>query len=93
MRWLNIIAARLRALLGRESVLGDIDEELRLHIELETESNVRRGMSHSEARRAALLSFGNYDGARDAAYGVRGGGLMETFLQDIRYGARVLARN
>jgi putative ABC transport system permease protein len=93
MRWLNIIAARLRALTGREAVLGDIDEELRLHIEMETESNVRRGMSHSEARRAALLSFGNYDGARDAAYGVRGGGLMETFLQDIRYGARVLARN
>jgi predicted permease len=93
MRWLNIFSARLRALLGREAVLRDIDEELRLHIEMETESNVRRGMSHSEAKRAALLSFGNYDGARDAAYGVRGGGLMETLLQDIRYGARVLARH
>ncbi len=92
MRWLNILSDRLRALLGREAVIRDIDEELRLHIELETESNVRRGMSHSEARRAALLSFGSYDGARDAAYGVRGGGLMETLLQDIRYGARVLAR-
>jgi predicted permease len=93
MRWLNIFSARLRALLGREAILRDIDEELRLHIEMETESNVRRGMSHSEAKRAALLSFGNYDGARDAAYGVRGGGLMETLLQDIRYGARVLARH
>ncbi|MFL6285550.1 MAG: ADOP family duplicated permease [Pyrinomonadaceae bacterium] len=93
MRWLNIFSARLRALVGREAILRDIDEELRLHIEMETESNVRRGMSHSEAKRAALLSFGNYDGARDAAYGVRGGGLMETLLQDIRYGARVLARH
>jgi putative ABC transport system permease protein len=93
MRWLNIFSARLRALLGREAVLRDIDEELRLHIEMETESNIGRGMSHSEAKRAALLSFGNYDGARDAAYGVRGGGLMETLLQDIRYGARVLARH
>jgi putative ABC transport system permease protein len=93
MRWLNIFSARLRALLGREAILRDIDEELLLHIEMETESNVRRGMSHSEAKRAALLSFGNYDGARDAAYGVRGGGLMETLLQDIRYGARVLARH
>ncbi|HVF68414.1 MAG TPA: ABC transporter permease [Pyrinomonadaceae bacterium] len=93
MRWLNILSDRLRALLGREAVIRDIDEELRLHIELETESNVRRGMSHSEARRAALLSFGNFDVMRDAAYGVRGGGLMETIWQDVRYGARVLAKH
>ncbi|HKG14177.1 MAG TPA: ADOP family duplicated permease, partial [Pyrinomonadaceae bacterium] len=93
MRWLNIISDRLRALTGREAVIRDIDDELRLHIELETESNVRRGMSHSEARRAALLSFGNFDVMRDAAYGVRGGGLMETIWQDIRYGARMLAKH
>jgi putative ABC transport system permease protein len=93
MRWLNILSARLRALTGREAVIRDIDEELRLHIEMEAEANVRRGLSHSEARRAALLSFGNYDRARDAAYGVRGGGLMETLLQDVRYGARVLAKH
>jgi putative ABC transport system permease protein len=93
MSWLNIFYARLRALLGREAVIRDIDEELRLHIEMETESNVRRGMSHSEARRAARLSFGNFDQMRDAAYGVRGGGLMETLLQDIRYGARMLAKH
>src|ERR1044071_5627620 len=93
MKWLNILSDRLRALTGREAVIRDIDEELRLHIELETESNVRRGMSHSEARRAALLSFGNFDRVRDAAYGVRGGGLMETIWQDVRYGARVLAKH
>ncbi|HVF41564.1 MAG TPA: ABC transporter permease, partial [Pyrinomonadaceae bacterium] len=93
MRWLNILSDRLRALTGREAVIRDIDEELRLHIELETESNVRRGMSHSEARRAARLSFGNFDVMRDAAYGVRGGGLMETIWQDVRYGARVLAKH
>ena len=93
MRWLNILAARLRALLGRESVISDIDEELRLHVELETEANVLRGMSPGDARRAALRSFGNFDSVRDTAYEVRGGGLMETFLQDVRYGARVLAKN
>ncbi|MDQ3920483.1 MAG: ABC transporter permease [Acidobacteriota bacterium] len=92
MRWLNVFSARLRALLGREAVIRDIDEEMRLHVELETEANVRRGMPFEEARRAALRSFGNFDSARDSAYGVRGGGLMETFLQDIRYGARVLAK-
>ncbi|HEU4593592.1 MAG TPA: ABC transporter permease [Pyrinomonadaceae bacterium] len=93
MRWLNILAARLRALTGREAVIRDIDEEMRAHVEMETEANVARGMSQAEARRAALLSFGNFDNIRDTAYGVRGGGLMETFLQDVRYGARVLAKH
>jgi predicted permease len=93
MRWFNVIAARLRALAGRESVIRDIDEELRLHVEMETEQNVARGMSPAEARRAAHMSFGNFDSIRDTAYTVRGGGLMETFLQDVRYGVRVLAKN
>jgi predicted permease len=93
MRWLNVISARLRALAGRESVISDIDEELRLHVEMVTEENLARGMSPAEARRAARMSFGHFDSIRDTAYTVRGGGLMETFLQDVRYGVRVLARN
>src|SRR5215207_2440073 len=93
MRWFNVIAARLRALAGRESVISDIDREMRLHVEMETEENLARGMSPAEARRAARLSFGNFDSIRDTAYTVRGGGLMETFLQDVRYGVRVLAKN
>jgi putative ABC transport system permease protein len=93
MRFFNLIRARLRALAGRESVISDIDEELRLHVEMETEENLARGMSPEEARRAARMSFGNFDSIRDTAYTVRGGGLMETFLQDVRYGVRVLARN
>jgi putative ABC transport system permease protein len=93
MRWFNVIAARLRALAGRESVISDIDREMRLHVEMETEQNVARGMSPAEARRAAHMSFGNFDSIRDTAYTVRGGGLMETFLQDVRYGVRVLAKH
>lgn len=92
MRWLRVGADRLRALLGREAVIRDIDEELRAHVEMEAEANVRRGMTPEAARRAALLSFGNYDSVRDAAYGVRGGGVVETLLQDVRYAARMLAK-
>lgn len=93
MRWFNVIAARLGALWRRESVISDIDEELRLHVEMETEQNLARGMSPAEARRAARMSFGNFDSIRDTAYTVRGGGLMETFIQDVRYGVRVLAKH
>ena len=50
MRWLNVLSARLRALFRREAVIGDIDEELRLHVEMETEANVATGMPPDEAR-------------------------------------------
>jgi putative ABC transport system permease protein len=92
MRLLNVFSARLRCLLGREAVLGDIDEELRLHMEMEVEANVGRGMPPEEARRAALRTFGNFDSVRERAYEVRGGGMLETLLQDVRYAARMLAK-
>ncbi|HEX6185959.1 MAG TPA: ABC transporter permease [Pyrinomonadaceae bacterium] len=92
-KWLNILRARLRGLVGREGVIRDIDEELRFHVEMETQENVRRGMEPGEARRAALRSFGNVCAVRDAAYEVRGGGMLESILRDARYGARSLAKN
>ena len=92
-KWLNILGARVRASLGREEVIRDIDEELRFHVEMETEENVRRGMAPNEARRAALRSFGNVCAVRDAAYEVKGGGMLESILRDARYGARALLKN
>jgi putative ABC transport system permease protein len=93
IRWFNILSARLHAMLGREAVIHDIDEELRLHIEMETEANIERGMSPAEARRVALSNFGNLCSVRDRAYEVRGGGMIETLFQDLRYGARALAQH
>ncbi len=93
MSLLKVFSARLHGLLRREAVIQDMAEEMRLHLEMATEANVERGMPPAEARRAALRSFGNLDSIRERAYAVRGGGMAETLLQDIRYGARVLARN
>src|SRR2546423_1657299 len=75
------------------ALLSDNDEEMRLHVEMEVEANIERGMAPDEARRAALRAFGNLAAVRDAAYEVRGGGFLETLLQDLRYGARVLAKH
>jgi predicted permease len=93
MKWLNILAVRLRALVRREAVLEDIDEELRFHIEMETKSNLERGMAPDEARRSAMKSFGNVGSITDLAYEVRGGGFMETLWQDLRYSARMLLKH
>ncbi len=93
MSLFKVISARLHGLLRREAVIGDIDEEMRLHLQMVVEENVERGMPPEEARRAALRSFGNFDKVRARAWEVRGGGMIEAFLQDVRYGARLLARN
>src|SRR5919106_3543690 len=93
MRMLNVLSARMRCLLRREAVVQDIDDELRLYLEMETAANINKGMAPAEASLAARRSFGNFDSIREKAYEVRGGGMIETLLQDVRYGARVLAKN
>src|SRR5262245_32617329 len=93
MRWFNIFKARLRALVRREAVIREIDEEMRSHVELETQINIECGMNPEEARRAALRNFGNLGRFRDLAYEVRGGGMLETLWQDLRYGFRMLRKN
>src|SRR5258705_6481579 len=92
MMLFNLFLARLRALLNRDAVIGDIDEEFSLHVEMATKANLDRGMSPTEARQAALRSFGNVGTVRDAAYDVKGGGMFETLLQDSRYALRGLIK-
>jgi putative ABC transport system permease protein len=93
MKWFNTLLARIRALLRRDLILQDIDEEMRTHIEMETEANRELGMAPEEARLSAAKSFGNVGSIRDLAYEVRGGGLMETLWQDLRYSGRMLLKH
>src|SRR5215813_151043 len=93
MEWFNILTARLRALFRRESVLQDIEEELRIHVEMETETNIKRGMPPDEARSDALKSFGNPVRNTELGYDVRGGGWLEGLWQDLRYGVRMLVKS
>jgi putative ABC transport system permease protein len=91
MAWFNELVARVRGLLRRETVLDDIDEELRSHVEMATDENIARGMHPAAARRAALASFGSVGRARESAFDVRGGGWLDALWQDVRFGARLLA--
>ena len=92
MKWFNTFTTRFRALFHREQIIGEIDDEFRTHVEMATQANLERGMAADEARRAALRSFGNLGSARDAAYEIKGGGMLETLVQDIKYAMRGLAR-
>ena len=92
MKWFNILLDRLRALLHRDAVIHDIDREISVHLEMETKANLERGMSADEARLAALRSFGNIASVKDAAFEIKGGGLVESLLQDVRYALRGLVK-
>jgi predicted permease len=93
MKWIGILMDRLWALVRRDAVLQDIDEELRAHIEMETEANREQGMTPAEARLSAMKSFGNVGSIKDQAYEIRGGGFMETLWQDLRYSGRMLFKH
>jgi putative ABC transport system permease protein len=90
MRLFRILRNRLRALFGRDVVVDEIHEEIQFHLDARIVEHQRRGLSPEEARRAALRRFGNPSVVEDQGYDVRGGGVMESFVQDVRYGVRLL---
>jgi predicted permease len=84
---------RLRALFRKEELDRELSQEMTFHLEKQIELNVAAGMSAEEARYAALRSFGGVEQTKEEcrdAWGVR---FMETLLQDLRFGMRMLVKN
>src|SRR5580700_10172345 len=82
-----------RFLWKRQKVERDIDAEVRFHIDRLTELNIAKGMTPAEARRQAELLVGGFESTKEQCRDARLGRLVETFLQDVRYGVRVLLKN
>jgi predicted permease len=93
MSRLREFASRIRGLFGKTPLDQDLDEELRIHLEMLVEENVRRGMSVEAARYAARRSFGGLEQTKEAYRDQRGLPVVETLMQDIRYGFRMLRKN
>jgi predicted permease len=66
--------------------------ELEAYLEQETADNIARGMTVSEARRAAQVKLGNTTLIREEIYRMNSLGMIEALWQDIRYGIRVLRK-
>jgi putative ABC transport system permease protein len=84
---------RLRSLLRKSEMERELDEELRYHIERQTEQNLRTGMSVEEARSAARRCFGGVEQAKEQSRDARGVRWLEDILQDLRYGLRTLLKS
>src|SRR5881396_11767 len=84
---------RIAALFRRRRLEKDLDDELRSHLEMAIELNARKGMSPADARREALRSFGGLEQTKEIYRDQRGLPMIETTLQDLRYGLRMLRRS
>ena len=71
----------------------DLDEEMRAHLEMLIEENIRRGMSPEEAQRRAHLSFGGVAQTREAYLDQRRLPVVDSLARDLRYGIRMLRRH
>lgn len=87
-----LLRGRYRALFRRGEVEARLSEEIQFHLEMETEKNLRAGMSPQEARRAARLGFGGVDRFSEEHRDARGTRLVEDAVVDVRYASRSLAR-
>jgi len=83
---------RFQALVRGGQLDRGLNAEVRFHIEMETEKNIKAGMSPDEARTRALRSFGPMEKHKEETRDARGVSWLETLIADLRYGARALVK-
>ncbi len=93
MRWLSRITGTLHALMRRDRVDAELDEELRDYLVSAVDAKVAAGMTRDEAVRHARAELGSpaavRDWVRDAGWESR----LESLWQDVRHAARALRRS
>ncbi|HLK64115.1 MAG TPA: ABC transporter permease [Bryobacteraceae bacterium] len=81
---------RLRMLFHRRQFQEELEEEMRLHLELRAQEHVENGLSAEAARRTAYRRFGNPTVIRETSYMTWGWGWLESLVQDVRFALRQL---
>ena len=87
------LVRRILNLLSRSTVEREIDAELQAHIEMRAADNVAAGMPPEEARRVALLKFGNPAVMKEKVAGVDAALSLDSVLRDIHYAFRKLRKS
>lgn len=84
---------RIANLFRRASVDREIDAELQAHIDLRIDANIEAGMSPDEARRQALVQFGNRTATKERVAGADAALGLSGSWRDLRYAARQLRKS
>ncbi len=91
--WMSEFVARVRGIFRSKRSEDELSAELREHLEMLVEEYRGRGMSEAEARRLAHVRLGGAEQIREAHREQSGLPVVETLVQDLRYGFRQLARS
>src|SRR5712672_3698219 len=93
MRWYYKLPLRLRSIFHKNQTELDLTEELQFHLQNQIDEYVAQGVNPTEARHAALRSLGGIEQAKEECRDARKVNLIENFLQDVRFGLRMLRRS
>jgi putative ABC transport system permease protein len=93
MRGVTKILLRARSLFHRRAADGELDAELRFHIERQIAANISAGMTPAEARHAALTKFGGVEELKEECRDMRSLNWLQDLAQDVRYGLRMLRKS
>src|SRR5262245_27397532 len=84
---------RLLFYLRRDRFDRELEEEMRFHLEMKAQENAEAGMDPLEARYAVGRQFGNQTLLQEVSREMWGVRSIETLVQDLRYGARILLKH
>jgi macrolide transport system ATP-binding/permease protein len=93
MDFIRALISRCAALFSRNKLDESLDEELRTHIDLAVDENLKRGMTAQQARTAALRGFGGVTQTKERYRTQRGLPFVETLTRDVRYALRQLRKS
>src|SRR5687768_18533366 len=84
---------RLIAFFRRDGMAADLEEEMRLHLELRAAELERQGMRRSDAMDAARRRFGNVTLMQETSTDMWGGAPLDRLRQDVRFAIRRIRQN
>jgi len=90
MRVFTSLRSVVSALFHRSLVENEVEEELRAHIQDRANDLKRSGVPRAEAERRARIEFGGYEKYKEEIREAQGTHFLETLIQDLRYGLRML---
>jgi predicted permease len=93
MSFIARIRSAFQNLFRRTRKDQELDAEVRGYVDLLTDEKMRAGVKPEEARRAARLELGGVEQVKENVREVRAGAWLDSLLQDLRYGARMLRKN
>jgi len=93
MRTLRAWLFRFGGMFARQRRDRELADEMESHLQMHIEDNLARGMTPAEARRQALIKLGGVEQTKETYRERRGLPFLDTLLQDIRFGFRMLRKS